>query len=116
MKALSEFLRPEFINRVDEVITFRSLSAENFKSIADIMLGDLRELLETKGIKFAWSDSARDLVAEKSYSVKYGARNMRRFIQTEIEDKIAERIIAMRGNVAAVSADAENGEIKVLAV
>ena len=116
MKALSEFLRPEFINRVDEVITFRSLSAENFKSIADIMLGDLRELLETKGIKFAWSDSARDLVAEKSYSVKYGARNMRRFIQTEIEDKIAEQIIAMRGNVAAVSADAENGEIKVLAV
>ena len=116
MKALSEFLRPEFINRVDEVITFRSLSAENFKSIADIMLGDLRELLETKGIKFAWSDSARDLVAEKSYSVKYGARNMRRFIQTEIEDKIAEQIIAMRGKVAAVSADAENGEIKVLAV
>jgi len=116
MKALSEFLRPEFINRVDEVITFRSLTPENFKSIADIMLGDLKALLLEKGIKFVWSDSARDLVADKSYSVKYGARNMRRFIQTEIEDKIAEQIISLRGNVTAVSADAENDEIKVMAV
>ena len=116
MKALSEFLRPEFINRVDEVITFRSLTPENFKSIADIMLGDLKALLLEKGIKLVWSDSARDLVADKSYSVKYGARNMRRFIQTEIEDKIAEQIISLRGNVTAVSADAENDEIKVMAV
>ena len=116
MKALSEFLRPEFINRVDEIITFRSLASEDFKKIADIMLGDLKALLLEKGIKFAYSESARDLVADKSYSVKYGARNMRRFIQTEIEDKIAEQIIALRGNVAAISADAENDTVVIRAI
>jgi len=115
-KALSEFLRPEFLNRVDEVITFRSLSIEDFRAIADIMLGDLKKLLAEKGIKLAYSEKARDLVADKSYSVKYGARNMRRYIQTELEDKIAEHIIAKRGAVSAIAADAENGELTVTAV
>ena len=116
MKALSEFLRPEFLNRVDEVITFNSLTRENFESIAGIMLGDLKNLLDEKGIKFAASDAVRAYIADKSYSVKYGARNMRRFIQTEIEDKIAEEIIASRGAVSAISADVENDALVIKSV
>ena len=115
-KALAEFLRPEFLNRVDEIITFRGLDTEDFKVIADIMLGDLTRVLAEKGIRFAYAADVRDTVAEKSYSVKYGARNMRRFIQTELEDKIANLIIAMRGNVTAISAESENGEISVKAI
>jgi len=116
MKALSEFLRPEFINRVDEIITFRSLSQDDFKQIARIMTGDLARLLEEKGIKLAVSESMIEYIAEKSYSVKYGARNMRRFIQTELEDKIAELIISTRGNLSAVSADAVDGECVIKSV
>ena len=93
-KALASFLRPEFINRVDEIITFRALSVEDFKAIAVIMLGDLRDVLDEKGIAFDYTDDAARLIAERSYSVKYGARNMRRFIQREVEDKLAEAIIA----------------------
>lgn len=93
-KALASFLRPEFINRVDEIITFRALSVEDFKAIAFIMLGDLRDVLAEKGIAFDYTDDAARLIAERSYSVKYGARNMRRFIQREVEDKLAEAIIA----------------------
>ena len=115
-KALAEFLRPEFLNRVDEIITFRGLDTEDFKVIADIMLGDLTRVLAEKGIRFAYAADVRDTVAEKSYSVKYGARNMRRYIQTELEDKIANLIIAMRGNVTAISAESENGEISVKAI
>ena len=111
MKALSEFLRPEFLNRVDEIITFNSLTPDDFGNIADIMLSDLTRILGEKGIRFAASDAVAKYVAEKSYSVKYGARNMRRLIQTDIEDKIAEIIIAERGNVSAISADVEDGAL-----
>ena len=93
-KALSEFLRPEFINRVDAVITFRSLDEKDFVSIARIMLNDLAGVLTDKGIETTYTDAAADFVAQKSYSRKYGARNMRRFIETEIEDKLADRIIS----------------------
>lgn len=93
-KALSSFLRPEFINRVDEIVVFKSLTRENFKSIARIMLNDLGGVLAEKGISFEYSDDVAALVAEKSYSVKYGARNMRRFIQHEIEDRLAEIMIS----------------------
>lgn len=93
-KALSSFLRPEFINRVDEIVVFKSLTRENFKSIARIMLNDLGGVLAEKGISFEYSDDVAALVAEKSYSVKYGARNMRRFIQREIEDRLAEIMIS----------------------
>ncbi len=93
-KALSSFLRPEFINRVDEIVVFKSLTRENFKSIARIMFNDLGGVLAEKGISFEYTDDVAALVAEKSYSVKYGARNMRRFIQREIEDRLAEIMIS----------------------
>jgi ATP-dependent Clp protease ATP-binding subunit ClpB len=94
MKALSAFLRPEFINRVDEIITFNSLTEENFCSIAKIMLGELQMALAEKGISFSYSERVAEYIAENSYSQKFGARNMRRFITSNIEDIIAEKIIA----------------------
>ena len=93
-KALSSFLRPEFINRVDEIITFRSLDKNDFAKIAAIMLGELKTALEDKDIDFSFTDEAAELVANSSYSEKYGARNMRRYIQKNVEDKLAELIIA----------------------
>jgi len=93
-RALSEFLRPEFINRVDEVITFRSLDKSDFSKIAGIMLGQLKETLLEKGISLSYTDEALDLIAERSFSEKYGARNMHRYIQKNVEDKLAEKLIA----------------------
>ena len=93
-KALSEFLRPEFLNRVDEIITFNSLTADDFTYIVKIMLSDLAGALDEKGITLKCTDSAAKLIAERSYSHKYGARNMRRYIQKNIEDKLAELIIS----------------------
>ncbi|MBQ8475150.1 MAG: ATP-dependent Clp protease ATP-binding subunit [Clostridia bacterium] len=115
-KALADFLRPEFLNRVDEIITFRSLSREDFEGIARIMLDDLKSALREKHIGFTYTDEVARIVAEKSYSVKFGARNMRRFIQTEIEDKAAEKLVALRGRVAVITADGDGGEIKVDAI
>ena len=109
-RALEEFLRPEFINRVDEIITFNALTKDNFTHIASLMLSDLASVLEKKGIAVTFTDACRNTVAEKSYSQKFGARNMRRYIQTEIEDKLAEALIAARGNLESVTVDAdENG-------
>lgn len=115
-KALSEFLRPEFINRVDEIITFNSLTHEDFRRIADIMLGDLAEQLSEKGIKFVCTDKAREIIVEGSYSSKYGARNMRRYIQRELEDKIAEELIAKRGMISAIATDAVDGKLTVSSI
>lgn len=93
-KALEQFLRPEFLNRVDEVITFNSLSTDDFTHIAKIMLGELATAVGEKGIHLKYTESAAKLIAEKSYSYKYGARNMRRYIQSNVEDKLAELIIS----------------------
>ena len=93
MKALSEFLRPEFLNRVDEIVCFNKLSEENFRAIAAIMLRELQAGLEERGIAFGWDDSVLDYLTKNSYSVQYGARNLRRTIEKEIENPIAERII-----------------------
>ena len=93
VKALSEFLRPEFINRVDEVISFNKLTEENFRAIAGIMLTDLQQALSERGIDFTWDESVIDALVKKSYSVTYGARNLRRTIQKELEDPIAQKII-----------------------
>ncbi len=103
-KSLSEFLRPEFINRVDEIITFRPLDESDFAKIAAIMLTELRDALCEKGIKFAWTDEAAAHIASKSYSRKYGARNLRRFIQTEVEDKLAGEIISRYDNLPTMAA------------
>ena len=93
MRALQGFLRPEFINRVDEIITFNHLTEENFLGIADIMLEELRASLEGRGLSLSWTEELRQLLVRKAYSVTYGARNLRRTIQKELEDPISERII-----------------------
>ena len=112
-KALSEFLRPEFLNRVDEIITFRQLTEEDFVRIARLMLSDLSGLLEAKGITLTVTPVAEAYIAHASYSVKYGARNMRRYIQTSIEDPIATGIIDRRGDVTGVHVDAADGALRV---
>ena len=93
MKALQEFLRPEFINRVDEIVYFHQLTKENFAGIARIMLGELTDSLAAKGFTFLYDDALVDYLVEKSYSAAYGARNLRRCIQKELEDPTAARII-----------------------
>jgi len=94
MNALYSFLRPEFINRVDEIVVFNQLTKENFREIARIMLSDLQKAVAEKSISLEYDEDVLDFVAEKSFSLKYGARNLRRFIQTEIEDRAAELIIS----------------------
>ena len=114
-KALSAFLRPEFLNRVDEVITFRSLSSEDFAEIAAIMLSQLAEVLLERGIHFRFDKATQRHIAEKSYSHKFGARNMRRYIQTHVEDKLAEEIIARYGEqITQVSLTVKKGELSLL--
>ena len=93
MKALQGFLRPEFLNRVDEIITFNHLTEENFLGIADIMLKELQDSLLSRGLNLSWDDDLRQLLVKKAYSVTYGARNLRRTIQKELEDPISEAII-----------------------
>ena len=93
MKALQGFLRPEFINRVDEIITFNHLSEENFLAIADIMLSELAGNLRERGLTLTWDESLRAYLVKKAYSMVYGARNLRRTIQRDLEDPISEKII-----------------------
>jgi ATP-dependent Clp protease ATP-binding subunit ClpA len=117
MKALQEFLRPEFINRVDEIVYFRPLSEETFRGIADLMLRELRTVMEERKITFTWDDSVVDYLVEKSYSVAYGARNLRRQIQKDIEDAIAAEIIDKRkGQVSSISVAAEDGKVIIAAI
>ena len=113
-KALSSFLRPEFLNRVDEIITFRSLDENDFGKIAKIMLNDLKEALDERNIKFSFTKDVCEFVAKESFSKKFGARNMRRYIQTQIEDKLAEAMIfKIKGNISMASVTIKNGSIKV---
>mgnify|MGYP001048504511 CR=1 FL=1 len=94
MKALQGFLRPEFINRVDEVITFRPLTREDFSAIARIMLDELKDVLKERGLTFTYTDPVARFITDESYSERYGARNMRRYIQRNVEDPLAEAVIA----------------------
>ncbi|MBQ6048394.1 MAG: ATP-dependent Clp protease ATP-binding subunit [Oscillospiraceae bacterium] len=107
LKALGEFLRPEFINRVDEVVCFNSLSEENFRSIAELMLKEVKDCLNERNIALSWDDSALDYLVKKGYSVNYGARNLRRLIQKEVEDSIAQKIIDSHGQLDSVSLSSE---------
>ena len=93
MKALESFLRPEFINRVDEIVYFNKLTEDNFKAIAAIMLRELQDALKEKGITFTWDDALLDYLVKKSYSMTYGARNLRRQIQKDLEDDIATKLL-----------------------
>ena len=114
MKALQSFLRPEFINRVDEIITFNHLSKAHFAGIADIMLRELRESLSQRGLTFQWTEDVRDHLVDGAYSVTYGARNLRRFIQQELEDPISEVIIdSFESPITGISAGLEDGKIRL---
>ena len=114
MKALRDFLRPEFLNRVDEIICFNHLSKENFAGIAHIMLEELRKSLNDKGYTFRYDDTLVDHLVEKSYSMTYGARNLRRLIQKELEDPMAARIIdSFENPITQISATAADGAVQL---
>ena len=112
MKALNEFLRPEFINRVDEVVCFNQLTEENFRAIAALMLGELRDVMLEKGVDLSWDESLIDYLVREAYSVTYGARNLRRTIQKKVEDEIARYIIDNRGReIHRIRISAEEGKV-----
>ena len=114
MKALSEFLRPEFLNRVDEIICFNRLSEENFRGIAAIMLGELKTALEEHGVALRWDESVIDYLVQKSYTLTYGARNLRRTIQKDIEDVVAEKLIDSYENpITAIGLQAQDGKLEL---
>ena len=116
MKALRSFLRPEFINRVDEIITFNHLTEENFLGIADIMLKELKESLESRGLELTWDESIREYLVKKAYSMTYGARNLRRTIQKDLEDPISERIIdSFENPISAIHISVEGETVQVSA-
>ena len=113
-KALAKFLRPEFLNRIDEIITFRHLDKTDFARIAEIMIKQLRDHLIEKGIKLTYTEEALALIAEDSYSEKYGARNMRRYIERNVEDNIANLIIdSMPNKIYAIAITAVDGKLKI---
>ena len=114
MKALKAFLRPEFINRVDEIITFNHLTEENFLGIADIMLKELQDSLAGRGLALSWDESLREFLVKEAFSVTYGARNLRRTIQKELEDPISEKIIdSFENPISQITVTVENNTVQV---
>ena len=113
MKALEEIMRPEFLNRIDEIIAFNQLTEENFRQIAEIMLSELRGTLADKDIRLTWDDSLLAYLTEKSYSVKYGARNLRRLIEKEIENPLANAIVTGDKPLMGAHLSAEDGKVKL---
>ena len=114
MKALRDFLRPEFLGRIDEIVVFNPLTEENFAGIAGLMLDEMKSPLEEKHISLRYTNEALKTIAHKAYGQKLGARDIRRVIRNEVEDKIAELLIDKgEGAVSAVAISADNGEIKV---
>ena len=114
MKALNDFLRPEFLNRVDEIVCFNQLSEANFRGIAALMLGEVRDLLAERDLVLRWEDSLIDYLVQKGYSVTYGARNLRRLIQKEIEDVLAAKLVEKRGEkVGEIVLSASDGQIQI---
>ena len=117
VKALNDFLRPEFINRVDEIIYFHRLTEENIRAIASLMLEDLRTAMAERGTALAWDESVITYLAEKGYSAAYGARNLQRLIQKDVEDAIATEIIDhLKGAAKTVGLTVQDGKIVVLAI
>ncbi len=113
-RALSQFLRPEFLNRVDEIITFRHLDKQDFACIARLRLQELSDVLAEKGIKLSYDDAAVNHIAEESYSYKYGARNMQRYLRTHVEDVLAEKLImSYRESVSLVTLSCIDGQLTV---
>ncbi len=113
-RALSQFLRPEFLNRVDEVITFRHLDQEDFEQIARLRLQELADVLAEKGIQLVYDEHAIHKIAEDSYSYKYGARHMQRYLRTHIEDVLAEKlIVSYQKNISLVEISCRDGQLNV---
>lgn len=113
MKSLKEFLRPEFLSRIDEVIVFKPLEKEDFARIAGLMLDEMKEPLAEKNIILKYDKKALDAIAEQSFGKSYGARDIRRVIRKEIEEKVADIIIEKNGNIAGIGVTADDGKIKV---
>ena len=114
MKALGEFLRPEFLNRVDEIICFNQLSEDDFRGIAKIMLGEVGAVLSERNIAFSWDDSLVDMLIKEAYSITYGARELRRIIQKKIEDPLAEEMVKPReGGIRSIEISVVNGELVI---
>ena len=115
MKALQDFLRPEFINRVDEIVYFNQLTEDNFRAIAALMLNELRSVMDERHIVFTWDDGVIDYLVRESYSIQYGARNLRRLIQKQIEDAVAAEIIdGHKGQVSHISVSAPEGKVVIV--
>ena len=115
MKALKAFLRPEFLNRLDDVICFEHLSEESMTKIAHILLKELKASMAEKGIGLTWSEAAAQQLAKMSYSETYGARNLRRCIETDVEDRIVDLIMAQQGAVTRISVGCRSGKLTVQA-
>ncbi len=113
MKALQDFLRPEFINRVDEIVYFNKLTEENFRSIANLMLTELKDVMAERGMTLSWDERVIDLLVKKSFSETYGARNLRRTLQKDVEDAIAAALVAERRHNAAVQLTADGETVQV---
>ena len=114
MKALEELMRPEFLNRIDEIVAFNQLTEADFSRIAGILLGDLAKNLAERDIRLTWDDSLTKYLVEKSYSLKFGARNLRRLIEKEVENALAARMIASYEQpIVGAHVTAENGTLKV---
>ena len=114
MKALNDFLRPEFLNRVDEVVCFNQLTEANFRGIAALMLSEVQAVLRDKNIALTWDESLVDHLVKEAYSVTYGARNLRRVIQKQIEDELARRIVENHGRpVSAIALSAADGKVQI---
>ncbi|MFQ9126446.1 MAG: hypothetical protein ACLR4Z_06225 [Butyricicoccaceae bacterium] len=112
MKALEEIMRPEFLNRIDEIIAFNQLTEDNFRLIAEIMLNELKGTLVDKEIRLTWDDSLLALLVEKSYSVKYGARNLRRLIERN-RNPLANAIVTGDKPLLGAHLSAEDGRVKL---
>lgn len=113
MKALGEFLRPEFLSRVDEVVVFKPLTLDAYKGIAGLMIGEMKEPLLEKNITLNVSDEAYELVAKKASGGKFGGRDVRKVVRKDIEDKVANIIVEADGNISQIAVDADGDEIKV---
>ena len=112
-RALNEFLRPEFLNRLDEIVYFNHLTEENFRAIASLMLGEVRTAMAERGMTLHWTPAVVDYLVAKGYSETYGARNLRRTIQRDVEDAIASAVVAQRKAAGDVAIDAQNDRIVV---
>ena len=112
-RALNEFLRPEFLNRLDEIVYFNHLTEENFRAIASLMLDEVRTAMAERGMTLHWTPAVVDYLVQKGYSETYGARNLRRTIQRDVEDAIASAVVAQRKAAGDVAIDAQNDRIVV---